>query len=67
MATKITPVQRSTGHSIGITAGNAISGELDVVTGYMAARDPLLIEARKAKNLEVRAQLTAELLADLAK
>ena len=65
MTTTTTAVQRTAGHSIGITIGKAVDGELDVVTGYMAARDPALVEARKAVNLGLRAKLTAELLADL--
>ena len=65
--TKQIVVQPTVGHNIGINVGNAISAESDIVTGYLAARDPEVIEARKAKNIAVRSALTAQLLADLAK
>jgi len=52
------------GHRIGINVAEALDAELDVVTGYQAARDPALVEARKAKNIAVRSALTAQLLAN---
>ena len=59
---EVTP---TVGHNVGITIAEALDAELDIVTGYMAARDPALVEARKAKNIAVRSALTAKLLADL--
>ena len=62
--TKQIVVQPTIGHRIGITAAETLDAELDIVTGYLAARDPELVEARKAKNIAVRSSLTAQLLAD---
>lgn len=66
MTTKSAPrIERTLGHNVGITVGKAIDAELDVVTGYKAARDPALVEARRVANEKTRIALTAELLAEL--
>ena len=64
-ATAVPVVERTIGHSVGITVGQAVDLNLDVVDGYQAARDPSLVEARKAYNMATRSALTAQLLADL--
>ena len=64
-ATAVPVVERTIGHSVGITVGQAVDLNLDVVDGYQAARDPALVEARKAYNMATRSALTAQLLADL--
>ena len=62
--TKQIAVQPTIGHKTGIAVAEALDAELDIVTGYLAARDPELVEARKAKNIAVRSALTAQLLAE---
>lgn len=59
-------VQRTIGHSIGLTAGAAIDAELDVVAGFKAARNPQLVELRKAHNVRVVDALVAEEIAKLS-
>jgi hypothetical protein len=56
---------RSFLESTGIVVGEALDFNLDVVNGYQAARNPILVSARKASNEARIATLTAQLLADL--
>jgi len=52
--------------AVGTTARSARDAQLGVVRGYVAASDPVLVEARKVANTARTAAITAKLLADLA-
>ena len=58
-------VRRTVGHSTGLAIGAAIDGELDVVAGFKAARNPALVEMRIAHNEYVVDALVAEEMAKL--
>lgn len=66
-ATTAPTIERTTGHSAGLIIGALPETELDVVAGFRAARNPALIEVRKAHNQRVVEALVAQELARLGK